>query len=212
MTDKEFKEWLKLRNDENRKYGYLGDNLKNDNYSLPKIVTDAVEEILKDSPYIHTAQLNSDNKEQQTKPKRGPKPMEVNNPFYDQFVCLDYEELESWVDDVLYGVCRQFSGNTKLNPKFLFHFLRCMDSFSKERIQNHMNRKRCTLGQESVSDRYAFEVFAGLRNAIDALSLQVERGRHLYTAQLNELKFNYKDDTESYEQYGKDWYSHGMYI
>lgn len=98
----------------------------------------------------------------------------VDNKEVKQFLnsldTFNYEDLPSWLDDVISGACGQVAGTQKFSPARLFNIISCLETISAKTIADLLNRKREALGEEKVSERYARYVASAARCASQAVA------------------------------------------
>lgn len=109
---------------------------------------------------------------------RGPKPKVVINPFVEQIgeIKLGFNSKPSWFDDVTYGSQRAHTGNTTVPQGLIIHLLSCMDEITTAGVLRHLNAPREALGEDLIGKRYAELVVASCRNAISAITYQLDKG------------------------------------
>ncbi|MGL4504203.1 MAG: hypothetical protein ACRCUF_00560, partial [Aeromonas sobria] len=82
---------------------------------------------------------------------------------------LRYEDLPSWIDDVISGATSQVGGSARIGRGRLFSMLLALDEITPATVALLMNRKRLALGEAPYGDRHCRKVAAALRCASNGI-------------------------------------------
>lgn len=89
--------------------------------------------------------------------------------FLNNLYAFDYNEVPSWIDDVISGACGQVPGTQKFSPAKLFNILRSLDVITTDSVHKYLNRRAEALGDEECSDRYSRYVTQAVRCGSQAI-------------------------------------------
>ena len=90
--------------------------------------------------------------------------------FLNSLDALSYNEVPSWIDDVISGACGQVPGTQKFSPAKLFNMLRALDVITTDSVHTYLNRRAEALGDTPCSDRYTRYVTQAVRCGSQAIT------------------------------------------
>lgn len=162
-------------------------------YDVSKAVIDVLEDMFGDS-VITTSLLD--------KPKAGPKPKQVSNPYASFFSNVQYREdtgssnMIDTLDDLVYSASTASTGNTRIPVKQLVHVMRAED-LSTKGVQETLGKRRIIKGEKAPGKRYCQQILEAAEHLIKRIDMHQERG----TLNLNDSSaFRFDADSVAYER------------
>lgn len=162
-------------------------------YDVSEAVVDVLEDIFGDS-VITTSLL--------AKPKTGPKPKQVSNPYASFFSNVQYREdtgssnMIDTLDDLVYSASTASTGNTRIPVKQLVHVMRAED-LSTKGVQEALGKRRIIKGEKAPGKRYCQQILEAAEHLIKRIDTHQERG----TLNLNDSSsFQFNADSVAYDR------------
>jgi len=162
-------------------------------YDVSKAVVDVLEDMFGDS-VITTSLLD--------KPKTGPKPKQVSNPYASFFSNVQYREdtgssnMIDVLDDLVYSASTASTGNTRIPVKQLVHVMRS-EELSTKGVQETLGKRRIIKGEKAPDKRYCQQILEAADHLIKRIDMHQERG----TLNLNDSSaFQFNADSVAYER------------
>lgn len=162
-------------------------------YDVSKAVVDVLEDMFGDS-VITTSLLD--------KPKTGPKPKQVSNPYASFFSNVQYREdtgssnMIDVLDDLVYSASTASTGNTRIPVKQLVHVMRS-EELSTKGVQETLGKRRIIKGEKAPGKRYCQQILEAAEHLIKRIDMHQERG----TLNLNDSSaFQFNADSVAYER------------
>lgn len=162
-------------------------------YDVSKAVVDVLEDMFGDS-VITTSLLG--------KPKTGPKPKQVSNPYASYFSNVQYREdmgssnMIDALDDLVYSASTASTGNTRIPVKQLVHVMRA-EELSTKGVQETLGKRRIIKGEKAPGKRYCQQILEAAEYLIKRIDMHQERG----TLNLNDSSaFEFDTDSVEYER------------
>ena len=119
-------------------------------------------------------------------------PRTLDNEMVKYFLAqfINYQELPSWLDDVIRGAVQQARATTStgtISKTMLFRILQAHEVITVETVVSTYNRKRVALGDKPVSERMGRYIAAAARCASQAIHYHIENHTvNLYEEIVNE--------------------------
>lgn len=136
------------------------------------------------------------------KPKTGPKPKLVSNPYASFFSNVQYREdtgnsnMVDALDDLVYSASTASTGNTRIPVKQLILVMRS-EQLSTKGIQESLSKRRIIKGEKAPGKRYCQQLLESAECLINRIEMHQERG----TINLNDSSaFQFNADSVAYER------------
>lgn len=136
------------------------------------------------------------------KPKTGPKPKQVFNPYASFFSNVHYREdtgssnMIDALDDLVYSASTASTGNTRIPVKQLVLVMR-NEQLSTKGIQEALSKRRIIKGDKAPGKRYCQQILESAESLIKRIDTHQERG----TINLNDSSaFQFDEDSVAYER------------
>ncbi|MDJ0023237.1 hypothetical protein QM543_08060 [Pantoea eucrina] len=136
------------------------------------------------------------------KPKTGPKPKQVSNPYASFFSNVHYREdtgssnMVDALDDLVYSASTASTGNTRIPIKQLVLVMKS-DKLSTKEIQEALSKRRIIKGDKAPGKRYCQQILESAESLIKRIDTHQERG----TINLNDSSaFQFEQDSMGYER------------
>jgi hypothetical protein len=162
-------------------------------YDVSEAVIDVLEDMFGAS-VITTSLLD--------KPRTGPKPKQVSNPYASYFSNVQYREdtgssnMIDALDDLVYSASTASTGNTRIPVKQLVHVMRA-EELSTKGVQGTLGKRRIIKGEKAPGKRYCQQILEAAEHLIKRIDMHQERG----TINLNDSSaFQFDADSVAYER------------
>lgn len=136
------------------------------------------------------------------KPKTGPKPKQIFNPYASFFSNVHYREdtgssnMVDALDDLVYSASTASTGNTRIPVKQLVLVMKS-DKLSTKEIQEALSKRRIIKGDKAPGKRYCQQILESAESLIKRIDTHQERG----TINLNDSSaFQFEQDSMGYER------------
>ncbi|WP_145032399.1 hypothetical protein [Pantoea ananatis] len=136
------------------------------------------------------------------KPKTGPKPKLVSNPYASFFSNVQYREdtgssnMVDALDDLVYSASTASTGNTRIPVKQLILVMRS-EQLSTKGIQESLSKRRIIKGEKAPGKRYCQQLLESAECLINRIEMHQERG-NINLSDSSAFQFN--ADSKAYER------------